>query len=58
MVCLVSADARIVEVNRAMLRTANRTREELIGRLLHETYAVTYSAEVQARARAPRSRKP
>jgi PAS domain S-box-containing protein len=51
MVCLVSADARIVEVNRAMLRTANRTRDEIIGRLLFETYAVTYSAEVQERAR-------
>jgi PAS domain S-box-containing protein len=51
MVCLVSADARIVEVNRAMLRTANRARDEIIGRLLYETYAVTYSAEVQARAR-------
>jgi PAS domain S-box-containing protein len=51
MVCLVSADARIVEVNRAMLRIASRTRDEIIGRLLYETYAVTYSAEVQARAR-------
>ncbi|MGA2343216.1 MAG: PAS domain S-box protein [Steroidobacteraceae bacterium] len=51
MVCLVTADGRIVEINRAPLRAINMSRDEIIGQVLPETPAFSYSAEVQARVR-------
>jgi PAS domain S-box-containing protein len=52
MVCLVAADGRIIEINRAPLETIDKTRDEIIGQLLPDTYGFSYCPEAQARVRA------
>jgi PAS domain S-box-containing protein len=51
-VALLEPDGTVIEVNRALLRSAGLARSEIIGRRLWDTFWYAYSADSQRRVRA------